>query len=173
MEVFVQLIGWLGTAAGISSFQCKKHKGILLLRTLCEALFAVQYVFLGSYTGAVMNVISSIRNVIFTRQVAKNKSTTAMVVLFSAVIVVFGALTWQGWTSVLAITAKIISTVSYGNKNPRIIRGLGAVTGSGWLVHNVLVGSAAGVANEIFTLVSIAIATVRLDLIPYWKSKQT
>lgn len=95
-NVFVQGIGVLGIIAGIISFQCKKHKNIMIFRTANEMLFAVQYFFLGAYTGVAMNVFGSLRNMVFMDMVKKDKNTMFMRYVFSGIFLLFMALTWGG-----------------------------------------------------------------------------
>lgn len=166
MDLFVQLIGFIGILAGVFSFQCKKHGSILFFRTLNEALFALQYFFLGAYTGMVVNLIGCVRNVIFTKLVAKGKKTTAWIVLFSIMFIIFGISTWQGPLSILVIFAKTLSTVAYGNKNPSVVRGITFVTSTSWIIHNACVSSVAGILSDSFTMVSVIVGVIRFDLIP-------
>ena len=166
MDLTIQLIGCIGIVASMISFQCKKHRSILLFRTLNEAIFALQYILLGAYTGAAMNLVGCVRNSVFSNQVKKGKKTTASTVVFCVLFIASGILMWQGPKSILIIVAKALSTVAYGNKNPTVVRAITFLTCSSWLVYNCCVGSVAGVLCEAFTLVSLIIGIVRLDLIP-------
>ena len=168
-DILIQLIGAFGIAASIAAFQFKKHGTILVFRTLNEALFAVQYFLLGAFTGAAASLIGIARNLIFKNRVAKGKTTTLFIAIFSALFVLFGILTWEGPKSILIIVAKVLSTVSYGNKNTSVIRVIGLVTTTSWLVYNWFVFSIAGVLCEAFTLTSLLVGIVRLDLLPRWK----
>ena len=85
----LQGVGVLGIIASILSFQCKRHKPLMIFRTLNEALFAVQYIMLGAYTGAAMNIVGSTRNIIFTKMVEKGKDTKILRAVFSAVFIIF------------------------------------------------------------------------------------
>lgn len=168
-EVIIQGIGGLGIIASIISFQCNKHKSIMLFRTLNELLFAIQYVFLGAYTGMAMNLVGCVRNTIFSKQVEKGKSTFATGIVFSAFFTVFGIAAWSGVHSILIIVAKIISTFAYSFKNPRLIRLMILFTSSCWLIYNLTVNSIAGALCEAFTLISIIAALIRLDILPVFK----
>lgn len=169
MEIIIQLIGVLGIIASIISFQCKKHNSILLFRTLNEFIFAIQYFLLGAYTGMAMNLVGCVRNIIFTKQVAQNKKTTISTLLFGIAFLVFGIFTWQGKKSILIIVAKILSTIAYGNKNTTVVRAMIFITCTSWLIYNYCVFSIAGVLCEAFTLISLIIGVIRLDLIPRLK----
>lgn len=172
MDIIVQLIGGFGILASVISFQCKKSNSILIFRTLNEFLFAIQYFLLGAYTGMAMNLIGCVRNIIFTRQLSKKQNTTFCIILFSIMFLIFGIITWQGPKSILIIIAKVLSTLAYGNKNTSFVRKIIFVTSASWLVYNALVFSLAGVLCEAFTLVSIIIGIIRLDIVPKIKEKR-
>lgn len=173
MNIMIQIIGGLGILASVISFQCKRHNRILFFRTLNELMFAVQYFLLGAYTGMMMNILGSIRNIIFTKKVAQNKNTTAGAVIFSASFFLFGLLTYQGSKSILIIIAKILSTLAYGNKNTTVVRCLILITSASWLIYNYCVGSAAGILCEAFTLLSLIAGIARLDIAPRLSKKKT
>lgn len=168
MNIIVQLIGGLGIVASVISFQCKKHNSILFFRTLCEFIFAIQYFLLGAYTGMATNLIGCVRNVIFTKQVSKNKKTTVSTAVFSILFLVFGLVFWQGPISILIIVAKVLSTIAYGNKNTTFVRGVIFTTSVAWLTYDYCVLSIAGVLCEAFTLISLIVGIIRLDIIPHF-----
>ena len=173
LDIVIQLIGGLGIVASIAAFQFKKHGTVLVFRTLNEVFFAVQYFLLAAYTGAAASVIGVARNLIFKRRVEKGKETTPYIVVLSLLFLLFGILTWEGPKSILIIVAKVLSTVSYGNKNTTVIRVIGLVTTTSWLVYNWVVFSIAGVLCEAFTLVSLITGILRLDLLPRRKPQET
>lgn len=116
-DVLVQGLGVLGIAASVIAFQCKKHKSIMIFRTANESFFAIQYGLLGAFTGMAMNIIGSIRNLIFARLVEKGKSTIPLRFVFSAVFVAFAIFTWDGVKSILVGVAKVVSTFAYGSSD--------------------------------------------------------
>lgn len=171
-DIIVQGIGFLGLIASIVSFQCKKHSRVVTLRTVNELMFAVQYFLLGAYTGMAMNIIGCIRNVIFTEMVKREKKTNKVAVAFSVVFIVFTIIAWSGPKSILVGIAKVISTFAYGNKDTKVIRWLILFTSGSWLFYNIAVNSYAGALCEIFTISSIVIAIVRIELIEKIKNKK-
>ena len=82
-DVFVQLIGFVAIFVNIISVQFNTYKKIILLKAVGSILFATQYLLLGAYAGMVMDLIGTVRNVIFTRVVQKGKSTKPYIILFS------------------------------------------------------------------------------------------
>ncbi len=171
-DFLIQLIGYIGLLCAVIAFQCKKHKNVMIFRTLNEMLFAVQYVFLGSYTGCVMNIIGSVRNMTFAKQVEKGKSTRKFQIIFSFLFFALGMCTYNGFVSILVIIAKVVTTFAYSLKNTRYIRLLTIPTSTCWLIYNFYTNSTAGILCEAFTLISIISAIIRIDIIETHKIKK-
>lgn len=164
-EFVLQGVGVLGILAAVLAFQCKKHKPLTILRTANEMLFAVQYFMLGAYTGTAMNLVGSLRNLVFIKMVERNKSTKKACFLFSAMFLIFSVFTWEGSKSILVGIAKVVSTFAYGNKNTSVVRILILMTSLSWFVYNFLVKSYAGCVCEAFTIVSIISGIIRIDIL--------
>lgn len=184
-EIFVQSLGFIGIAVNVVSVQFNKHWQIVLLKALSEFLFGLQYFFLKAYVGMVMDLISVIRNVIFTVRVKKGKSNRVPIILFTVFAVAAGVattiLTWEEtvasmsrWSNdltvmailaillcALVITAKVLSTIAYGIKEPHRIRMLNLPSSACWVIYNTACIAVAGVVNEMLTIISIAIAEKR------------
>lgn len=161
MDWLTQGLGVLGILASVLSFQCKSHKRIMLFRTMNELLFGLQYVLLGAYTGAAMNAVGCVRNLIFSRQVETGKKTWLSRALFSGAFVIFSIVTWSGPKSLLVGIAKVLSTFAYGCTDTRRLRWIILFTSTSWLLYNLCVHSIAGVICEAFTLLSLVVSLIR------------
>ena len=161
LDVFIQGIGFVGIAFNIFAVQFNKHWQIVLLKTLGSGLFVIQYILLSAWTGAAMDGIGILRNIIFIFAVQKGKPTLFWIIFFSALTVILGAVTFEGYISFLAIGAKLLSCIAYGINNPRTIRYLGLPTSMLWIMYNSIHISIAGVINELLVTLSIIIAEIR------------
>lgn len=184
-DIFVQAIGFLGIAINILSVQFNTHFKIMIMKTLGSLAFVIQYIFLGAWVGMVMDLIGSIRNIIFTVNVQKGKSNKWWVVFFSVFTFVAGVITiittWDKsigyaskWSnnesvvlaiavsiSIISIVAKLLTTIAYGFKDPHVIRMVNIPSNACWVVYNAVAFSIAGMINDCMCLVSIMIAEIR------------
>ena len=184
-DIFVQGLGYLGLLATIIAVQFNKHYKIMIFKSLSELLFAVQLVFLASYTGAAMNFISVIRNVIFVYAVKKNKPILPWIIAFSIFAVAVGlttsVLAWNSSLSnmqdrygnyilslilaifviILPMVGKVTTTFAYSCKDPHKLRMINLPSIISWLLHDIIIFSLAGMSNNIFAIVSIIIAEIR------------
>ena len=184
-DVFVQVIGFIGIALNILSVQFNSHWKIMLFKTLGSLTFVLQYILLGAWVGMIMDLIGSIRNVIFTLNVKNGKSNKWWIVFFSVFTFIAGVLTiiltWNksigyasNWSkdalvittiavsiSIISIVAKLLTTIAYGFKDPHIIRMVNLPSNACWVIYNLVAFSIAGVINDLMCLVSIVIAELR------------
>ena len=181
-EIFVQVLGFVGIALNIIAVQFNKYGTIIFFKTLGSLLFVIQYFLLGAYTGMVMDLVGSVRNVIFSLNVKNKRSNKVPVIIFSCITAIAGiltiAFTWDvskiRWTddlqfatvlmiviSILSIIAKLISTIAYSIGDPHKMRLLNLPSSGCWLVYNFVAFTLAGTLNEIMTLTSVLIAELR------------
>ena len=162
--MFVQLIGFLGLAAGALAFQFKKHNHIVLSKMTSELIFSVQYLLLGAWTAALLDFTSAVRNLLFCAMVKKGRSTKWLIYIFGAFVVVVGIVTFDGPISIMLIAAKLLTTISYGMKNERLLRFITLPSCIFWCVYNLYVGSLGGAIGDIITLASLLVAVCKFAL---------
>lgn len=163
--MIAQMIGFLGTIAIVVGMQQKEYNRIVFCKILNEFIAAIHYLLIGGYTGMMINLASCLTNGVYWYRIAKGKSTLIFQILFGAMFVTLGALSWQGPISIFVVMAKLISSVSLGIKNPRIIRFLNLISNPCWFVYNLYMGTAAGIVTDTLVIISVIIAVVRLDIL--------
>ncbi|MBE7035883.1 MAG: YgjV family protein [Ruminococcaceae bacterium] len=170
MEILVRIFGIIGLILCIIPFQFKKHKHIVLCKMVSEISFAVQYFLLGgfmgvagAFTGAWIDLVSGLRNFLFYKFVEKKWSTTPVIIVFSVVVIVLGVTSWSGWLSLLPILAKLLTTVSYGMKNERLLRLITLPSCILWVAYNCYIGTWEAAIADCLALISILIAMYKFD----------
>lgn len=145
------------------AFQSSNKKRILDLQGISAGVFAIHFILLGAYSGAGMNAVEVIRNLIF-RKVESTKRKMIFVVAFSLIFITVGFLTWQGPWSLLPIIAQVQATAAVSLKKPKYIRLCFIPVFTLWLIYNSISLSIAGILTEIFDLGTILFAIWRLDI---------
>jgi len=165
-QIIIRILGIIGLILCIIPVQFKKHKHIVLCKMASEITFAIQYFIIGpsAYTGAWMDLVSGGRNFIFYKLVEKGKSTLPVIIIFSCFLVFLGAMSWVGLMSLLPILAKIISTVSYGMKNERLLRYISLPSCILWIIYNATVGGWEAMAGDFLGFASTLIAIYKFDI---------
>ncbi len=164
LDLLAQIIGFGGTALTIIAYQQSKRKRILGCTVISAALFAIHYIILGAYTGAVMNILAGTRSLVFMNNTKKWAKSKIWVAVFMVIYTVACIATWDKWYSVLPLIAMLLTTVSNWFQSEKKIRFLTFPSSPCWLVYNILNASYAGIITEIFVMSSLIIAIIRFDL---------
>jgi len=162
-NLIAQAVGLVALVCSLASFQFKSRKGIMIAQMTASLLFSLQLFMVGAITGGCLDLISFIRTLIFSNNTKKWASSKLWLYFFVAVMVVTGILTWQNWTSILAICGSILSTFALWMKEPKNVRRTSLFVGPCWLVYNIINGAYTGALNELIAMASIVIGMIRHD----------
>lgn|GEM_PF-488608 len=155
-----QAVGIVGMALSILSFQCRENKRFFLTQAASGAMFAVNFLMLGSYTAAVLNFINIFRGWVF--GFAPKKLRTPLAVSIGAAYILSTVLTYDGWLSLLVLAAQLVGTTVMWTDSGKIIRVAQlAFVSPSWLTHNIICGSLGAILCEVFAITSTVISLVR------------
>ena len=170
----IQLVGYVGTAAALISFQCKKNRNYFIFQTLCSIAFTVQFALLSSWAGMLFNIFSIARGVIFALgdKCKKLFYLFIMEISFAAssiLSVLFFGEVW--WIAVVLFVAQGSSTLAMWSRNGKTIRIVQISLASPlWIVNNVYYASIGGVVCEIFNIISVIVSFIRFNKTGYDKT---
>ena len=170
-ELIGQIIGSIGMIIVVIGMQQKKYDRIALCKMLNSFFAGIHYIFLGGYTGMVINLASIFTNGVYWYRNKRNKSNLPFQIIFGIGFVALGLLSWHGPISLFVVAAKTFSSIALGLKNTRHIRILNAISSPCWLVYNAFMGSIPGIVGESLITLSTLTAIVRFDILH--KSEKT
>lgn len=162
----VQAIGVVGTIVFFLSYQCKSNRNLFRVQFVSYVCYTVHLLLLGAVTGGISYTINTLRSFCLGSRSAflKGKKMCWIICLLQMLALV---LTWQGWWSILPVAANIAATIGGYTYNARKIRVVGIFINSPlWIVYNIIVGSWAGILDEIVTEASMLLSIVRYG----WKN---
>ena len=164
--LFVQAIGFCGTILFFLSYQCKHNKNLFRVQFVSYLCYTVHLLLLGAVTGGISYILNTLRSFCLGSKYAFLKSRTMCWIICTLQMVAL-LLTWEGWWSALPVVANIAATIGGYTFNPRKIRIAGIFINSPlWIVYSVLVGSWAGILDEIVTEASMLLSIWRYG----WKN---
>ena len=158
-----QLIGFLGLTCCMTAYQMKTQKRIVTVQIVSCSFFTIHFLMLGAYTGALLNFIAAVRSVVFANKDKKWGRSNWWMVFFSVVCVIAVAFSWEGAKSLLPMAGMVLTTVSWGIEKAKLVRLISLPSSPLWIVYNFISGSMAGVLTEVFVMISIITAMIRLD----------
>lgn len=164
--IFIQAIGILGTLLFFLSYQCKSNKNLFRVQFMSYLCYTVHLLMLGAITGGISYVLNTVRSFCLggKNKFLKGKWMCVIICILQVLALVF---TWDGWWSILPVAANIAATIGGYTYNGRKIRAVGIFINSPlWIIYDIIVGSWAGILDEIVTEASMLISIYRYG----WKN---
>jgi len=123
-----QICGAIGIGIAITSMLYKTKEKIIMSQIIANTLITIQYFLLNAISGGVLNVINTIRSVIFYCYKKKDKKPSlTFLIIFIVVTIIFGVISWQNIWSIMPIMCAIIYTYGLWQDNLKIMRICSAV----------------------------------------------
>lgn len=168
--LLIQLVGLVGAALGIASYQCKSNRLYYSAQALSGLCFSVHFFLLGAYTGALLNFINIFRGFGFAAE--KNKKPYVTLAVSCVLYLAATAFTFDGALSALACAAQLLGSVGMFFGHPTGMRVVQFLTVSpSWIVYNAFVGSLGGIVCEVFNMCSIVVYFLRVKVFEKRKNK--
>lgn len=156
-----QIFGWLAAILTFSSYQFKEHKRLIVIQTLSCVSICISYLFLGAHSGMLLNIVCIVRNLIINKRNIKFFSYSFWPYLLALVMAFVGALSWQGYMSLLVIVALTVNTLFLYFPNVQTLRKSVLVTSTLIMLYDVYFEVWGGVANELIAVTSSLIGIYR------------
>ncbi len=173
IEIAAQCIGIVAMMFNILSYQGKSQKSVIILQLFGAALFSVNYLMLGAAVGGILNILGTIRAVVFLfkKQLKADRIPWLIAFLASYIAVyilnftMFGKeITFYNLTvEILPVIGMVALNIGFRLKNAADVRKCGLISSPAWLIYNITVGSWGAIICEVLTLGSIFIGIFRHD----------
>ena len=165
IKFIAQIFGFVGAVVLWTSFQCKETKRLFLWQFIASLIFSLHFFLLGAYTGMILNLIAVLRSLLLFNGHKKWASHPITMVVVMLMFAVSGALTWDGWLSLLPTASMVIGTFFMWSRNGKTLRlALLFFISPCWLIYNFAMGSIAGVLTEVVNIISVVVSLFRFGL---------
>ena len=167
MKLAANIIGITAVAMFVFSYQCKTRRGILLLNAGSRVFYVLQYLLLGAFSGAVLDITALAVSLLAQRKDnGWSKAHPGLTILgANAFIIAMGLLCWQDVFSLLPIAGVLFETGALWLNKERQIRFVSFFGAPFWLAYNLIFGAYGSMVGNVMTMVSIGIAIVRYDVL--------
>ena len=159
--VAAQICGIGGMIGLFLSFQAKTTVKICLTQSIACVFLTTQFLLLGAWTGAALNGLSLFRNVVYANGNKKWASGIIWPIGFSLANIVFTSFSWEGYISLLPMTALILSNFGLRIRNAQLSRLVNLPTSPMWLIYNMGSGAYMSIITEILVTSSILLGLWR------------
>ena len=173
IEIVGQIISLFTMACNILSYQQKKQSHLICLQLFGGALFSISYFLLGATIGGILNVIATVRAILFLFEKKLHTSHPAWLCGFIACYVAIYVLSFTVFgiepkpisfvIEILPIIGMTALSIGFMLGDSRRMRRLGLVSSPAWLIYNIYYKSSGAIICEVISLASILIGMYRHD----------
>ncbi len=164
--IIPQIIGIVAVVTFLLGYLQKKRKNIILLNVTSRILYILQYLLLGAFSGAVLDVLGTVSSVIAGKKDSafiKKHTKLIFVSVNLSMIVAGGVIAWygKGLLDVLPIIGVLLHTSAFWMTEEKKIRLVSLAGSPFWFVYNLLSRAYGSSVGDILSICSIVIAMVR------------
>lgn len=170
-RMIAQAVGIVAMFFFVFSYQQKNAKSIITWQMVGALLFTVNFLMLGEYLGATLNLIGFIRAVLFLKKDKLHTDSIGWLLGFSLAYLGAYALTFTVFGTEPTVPNFILQCcpvvgmffqhLGLRYEDTRKIRALCLIGSGAWLIFNVAVMAIGALLCETFNIISILVAMVR------------
>ena len=174
MEFYIiaQVIGILGMVMNSVSYQVKKQKNIIIIQFFGSLFFAINMFMIKAYIGAFLNSVGILRAFIYANK-KKIQNIKIVNIIFILIYCLSYVLTYVLFdkpitvfnlaVELLPVIAMVSTTISFSMESASSVRKFAFISSPSWLIYNCVNFAIGGILCEAFSIISLVIASIRLD----------
>lgn len=166
MKLVAQAVGIIAVVLFLLSYQQKKRKNIIILNAISRGLYIIQYIMLGAFSGAVLDVAGTISSVLAEKKSNRfiKKHLKPILILINLLIVGLGLLVYENIFSLLPVFGVLFHTGAFWLDDEKTVRRLSLLGSPFWLAYNLISAAYGSAVGDILSMASIIIAMLRYDV---------
>ena len=167
LKLIGEIIGVVAIAEGFFIFLSNKREKIIFFKFISDLLWMTNQLFIGGYTGALLNGIAMGReSVFYNRDKKKWASSRLWLFFFLAVTLISPTVSLlsggEGWYAILPAIGSSASVVGFYSRRPNVTRYLSFIVNSLWLWYNVIINNVSAAISCVILLLSALVGTVMM-----------
>jgi hypothetical protein len=162
-----QILGAIGIVFSLSIYAGETRSRIVVCKFISDALWALNYLLVGGYTGSLLNAIGMAREAVFYhRDTKKWASNRFWLYFFAALALLSPIMEWVQLDSfsllpILTALGSTTSVFSMYSRHTMTMRILGLLTQAFWLAYGIILHNVTWVLCGIMIVISAIIGIVR------------
>ena len=166
MVLIAHAVGLFAVVTFLLSYQQKKRKNIIVWNTVSRCLYIIQYIMLGAFEGAVLDILGAVSSVAAQRKNNKfiARHTKTVIILINLIIIGAGLLLYENVFSLFPVAGVVLHTSAFWINEEKTIRKVSFSGSPFWLVYNLASRAYGSAIGDILTMVSLGTAIYRYDI---------
>lgn len=166
MKITAFFVGITAVIVYLLGYQQKTRKRIILFNALSRALYIFQYILLGAFEGAVLDIAGIISSVLAQKKDKDiiKKHLKLFISGVNLLIILLGLSTYKNIFSLLPIAGVLLHTGAFWITDEKKIRQISLLGCPFWLAYNLISGAYGSVIGDALSIISLLTAMFRYDI---------
>ena len=162
LYVASQIYGLCLCSLSFFIYYVKKREHILITKLVSDVLSGIQQAMVGAMTGALINGIAAVRELIFYQR-GRKKWADHIIWLFVFILAMTLSpiLTWQGPISLLPATGSTLAVIAFYCKRPVHTRIFGLFAQILWLIYTIVTFNLVAALQNTIQIISASLGLLR------------
>jgi hypothetical protein len=161
-----QIIGLAAVGLYLLSYQLKRRKSIVWVTCVSNALYVLQYILLGAFSGAVLDFLSAVSSFFAAKKndapfLRYRKWLAASNLLLIAAAGIISAVLQRDPIELIPIAGALFQTGGLWFDNEQTIRKFGLMSAPFWLIYNFISQAYGASLGSVLAMISVITAMVR------------
>lgn len=166
MLIASQIIGLAAVGLYLLSYQLKRRKRIVWVTCISNALYVLQYILLGAFSGAVLDFLSAVSSFFAAKKndapfLRYRKWLAASNLLLIAAAGIISAVLQRDPIELIPIAGALFQTGGLWFDNEQTIRKFGLMSAPFWLIYNFISQAYGASLGSVLAMISVITAMVR------------
>lgn len=166
MPAVAQVVGFVAVVVFLLSYQQKTRKNIIILNVTSRCLYILQYLLLGAFSGAVLDVLGALISMIAGKKhtALVKKYQKPIIILSTASFIAAGvsiAVINRNILDLFSLAGVLLHTGAFWLDDERIIRWVSLMGSPFWFIYNFFSRAYGSSIGDILSMCSIIIAMIR------------
>ena len=163
MDLFAQIVGYIAVVIFLLSYLQKTRMRIIGFNLTSRVLYILQYLLLGAFEGAVLDVLGAISSLIASKKNSGlvKRFALPILILLDVSMIVAGVLLYENIFSILPVLGVLFHTTAFWIDDERVIRAVSLIGSPFWLIYNFVSRAYGSAIGDGLTIGAIIIAMVK------------
>lgn len=163
-DITAQIIGFFPLILSLFIFTQKTRSRILIFKSISTFLWAVHYVILGQTTGALINVVLTLRGIIFAQRGKKGFSGIHIPIIFILFTILSAIPDFEGIKNILPTVGSCLTLIGFWQNDLKRLRWYNLAGTLLWFAYAFFSFSVSSILANTFALISILYALLQEHL---------
>lgn len=169
LKIIGEAVGVIAIIEGFMVYFSKTREQILTFKFIADALWFINLILLGGYTGALLNLIAMGRETVFYHRDKKRWASHPLwLVLFLVITAISPTISLlsgkEGWYALFPAVGSMIAVVAFYLRNPAATRAVGFFSQALWLTYACFILNYSAIASNSVLLISAVAGSIRAAL---------